>query len=117
MKKNKRPESKPEPKDPASADAATAVPAGPTPWWRLWWIWLGAFAALFGIFEIYGPAIDGPFVFDDRYLPFFDPKVTGSFATFVGNLRPLLMFSYWVDYHRGISDNPATLPAAFHVTN
>jgi hypothetical protein len=89
----------------------------PTPWWRQWWIWVAALAALFAVFEVYGPALSGGFVLDDYTLPYLNPNATGTLRTFVGDLRPLLMFSFWVDYHRGAGSDPATLPAAFHTTN
>ena len=90
-----------------------SAPAAPKRWWRLWWIWAAAVAALFVVYQVYEPALNGAFVFDDRYLPFFDPNVSGKLWTFVGRLRPLLMFSFWVDYHRGNGADPYT----FHSTN
>jgi tetratricopeptide (TPR) repeat protein len=79
----------------------------------VWWPWAAALAALFVAFEAYGPAIDGPFVFDDRYLPFFSPSVQ-SLTVFgwMKGVRPLLMLSYWVDYSRGGIE-----PHSYHVTN
>ena len=89
------------------------APAKPRHWWQLWWVWAVILGALFAVYQIYEPALNGGFVFDDRYLPFFDPNVSGKFWTFVGNLRPLLMISFWIDYHRaGGAD-----PHAFHSTN
>src|ERR1700731_1743471 len=79
----------------------------------VWWPWAAALAALFLVFEAYGPAIDGPFVFDDRYLPFFSPTVQNlSLLGWIRGVRPLLMFSYWVDYTRGNIE-----PHDYHVTN
>ncbi len=101
----KKPESKP--------DSRLRAVAVQKPWWRQWWIWLAALAALFAVFEVYGPALNGAFVFDDYTMPFFNPNVTGTLWTFVGDLRPLLMFSFWVDYHRGAAGDPYT----FHTTN
>lgn len=91
--------------------AESAAP--PKPWWKQWWIWLTALVALFVVYQIYEPALNGAFVFDDRYLPFFDPYVSGKLWTFVGRLRPLLMLSFWIDYHRGNGAEPHT----FHSTN
>ena len=77
----------------------TAAPARQH--WRLktWHVLLGAALALVAVIEVYGPAIYGPFVFDDRYLPFTDPN--NRFMTLQGWIegsRPLLMFSYWLNY-------------------
>src|ERR1700733_1341751 len=108
----KKPESKPDAR-PRRVESKSQ----PEQWWRQWWIWVAALAALFAVFEVYGPALNAAFVFDDYTLPFFNPNVTGTLRTFVGALRPLLMLSFWVDYHRGAGPDPATLPAAFHTTN
>src|SRR5580704_4686287 len=79
----------------------------------VWWPWAAALAGLFLVFEAYGPAMDGPFVFDDRYQPFFSPTVQGlTWLGWMKGVRPLLMFSYWVDYSRG-----AIEPHNYHVTN
>ncbi len=40
----------------------------------VWWPWAAALAGLFLAFAIYGPALNGPFVLDDLYLPFGNPK-------------------------------------------
>jgi tetratricopeptide (TPR) repeat protein len=79
----------------------------------VWWPWAAALAALFLAFEAYGPAIDGPFVFDDRYLPFFLPTVQGlTWLGWMKGVRPLLMLSFWVDYSFGRIE-----PHGYHVTN
>ncbi len=52
-------------------------------------------------------------MFDDRYLPFFSPSVKQDMFSFIGRLRPLLMLSYWIDYHRADGPDPQT----FHSTN
>ncbi|HKE21009.1 MAG TPA: tetratricopeptide repeat protein [Bryobacteraceae bacterium] len=68
-----------------------------------------AFIALFGV---YGPALHGPFVFDDLSLPF--SKITRDAPLFewMSGVRPVLMFSYWVNYHFwGIA------PFSYHVAN
>ncbi len=79
----------------------------------VWWPWAAALAALFLAFEAYGPSIDGPFVFDDRYLPFFLPTVQGlTWLGWMKGVRPLLMLSFWVDYSFGRIE-----PHGYHVTN
>jgi tetratricopeptide (TPR) repeat protein len=79
----------------------------------VWWPWAAALAALFLVFEAYGPAMDGPFVLDDRYQPFFSPTVQAlPWYGWMKGVRPLLMFSYWADYIRGGIE-----PHDYHVTN
>ena len=96
----------------AAGRGTTGPQPGPKPAF-VWWPWAAALAALFLVFEAYGPAIDGPFVFDDRYQPFFSPTVQNlSLLGWMRGVRPLLMFSYWVDYTRGGID-----PHDYHVTN
>jgi tetratricopeptide (TPR) repeat protein len=78
-----------------------------------WWPWAVALAALFVALEIYGPALRGPFVLDDRALPFMSPTIElQPFAAWIAGVRPLLMLSFWVDYQRGGVD-----PFGYHLTN
>lgn len=78
-----------------------------------WWPWAAAGAGLIAVFWIYGPALNGGFVLDDRYLPYFSAHMSDRFSDWVGLLRPLLMFSYWTNYvMAGGSD-----PFWFHATN
>ncbi len=79
----------------------------------VWWPWIAGLLALFVVFEAYGPAIDGPFVFDDRYQPFFSTTVQSlPWYGWMKGVRPLLMFSYLIDYTRGGIE-----PHDYHVTN
>lgn len=79
-----------------------------------WWIWaLGFFVALFVVFEVYQPAIRGPFEFDDRYLPFFNNQyIDQPFRAWVSGMRPLLMASYWANFQIN-----RTEPYWYHVIN
>ncbi|HWF46989.1 MAG TPA: tetratricopeptide repeat protein [Bryobacteraceae bacterium] len=53
-------------------------------------------AALIVAFLIYGPALNGPFLFDDRYLPFLDRHLIGRpFAAWIIGLRPFVNLSFW----------------------
>lgn len=106
MKKTKRPQE-------SKTATQTIAAAEPRAWWREWWIWAAALAGLFVVYEVYSPALRGAFVFDDRYLPFFSPEVKEDVFAFVGKLRPLLMLSYWIDFHRAGGADPET----FHSTN
>lgn len=79
----------------------------------LWWPWAAALAALFVAFEIYGPALDGAFVLDDRYLPFFDPRYQAlPLSKWIAGLRPMLMLSFWLNYSTSATD-----PHIYHATN
>ena len=50
-------------------------------------------------FVVYGPSLDGSFLFDDSYLPFNVPNFpVNSLRAWVTGVRPLLMFSYFVNY-------------------
>jgi tetratricopeptide (TPR) repeat protein len=71
-----------------------------------------AAAAFLAAFLVYGPALRGGFLLDDRYLPIFDPNITADFSRWVGLIRPMLGVSYWLDYLVHGSD-----PYGFHITN
>jgi tetratricopeptide (TPR) repeat protein len=84
-----------------------------SPGWPAWWIWLVGLGALFLVFEAYGPALHGPFVLDDLYLPYGDPDAPVLRLTdWLHFQRPLLMFSYWVNYQMSGSE-----PHVYHTTN
>jgi hypothetical protein len=101
MKKTKR-------REESKAAVAVAQPRS-----MVWWPWAAGLAALLLVYQIYAPALNGRFVLDDRYLPYFSAHVSDKFTDWVGLLRPLLMTSYWIDYTiAGGSD-----PFVFHVTN
>jgi protein O-mannosyl-transferase len=46
----------------------------------------------------YGPAMRGPFLFDDNSLPFARPGFDASLSAWLRNVRPLLMFTYWCNF-------------------
>lgn len=78
------------------------VPAGQPPAARPRRRWVYALAgvvALWLLVEIYGPALRGPFLFDDLYLPFTDPGLQNApLRYWLGHIRPVLMLSYWINY-------------------
>jgi len=77
-----------------------------------WWIYPAAVAvALYLAFQVYAPALNGPFVFDDTYLPYHTPGFHNTLGAWTTGVRPLLMFSYWVNYQF------SQAPFGFHVTN
>ena len=92
---------------------SSEIPAQETaPSWT-WWPWVAAFAALLVVLEIYGPALHGPFVLDDRTLPFMTPgmedKPLSGWLSFV---RPLLIYTFWLNYQSGGLD-----PFGYHLVN
>jgi tetratricopeptide (TPR) repeat protein len=89
----------------------TAAPAVRIPaWWRL--AWAGAAAAA-AAWLAYGPALNGPFVFDDQYLPFFSPHFAEqTLLMAVKGVRPFLMFSFWLNNHVA-----GTEPYTYHLWN
>ncbi|MGO9263168.1 MAG: tetratricopeptide repeat protein [Bryobacteraceae bacterium] len=95
MKAKKRPSSK------------TAVPAASS---SFRWGWAAAAAALCAVFWAYGPALRGPFLFDDADLPFALPNFSPSLKAWLAGTRKLLMFSYWVNARIGHDD-----PYSYHV--
>jgi tetratricopeptide (TPR) repeat protein len=54
--------------------------------------------ALFGILYVYSPALHGHFVFDDLSLPFCKTVRNGPLLLWISTVRPVLMFTYWVNY-------------------
>jgi protein O-mannosyl-transferase len=103
MKKQKRQAAKP----------AVQAPPPARSWLPPWWTWLIGLGALFLVFEAYGPALHSPFVLDDLYLPYADPAAPGLRLTaWLHFPRPLLMFSYWVNYQMGGGD-----PHDYHTSN
>jgi tetratricopeptide (TPR) repeat protein len=62
---------------------------------------------------VYGPALSGAFVLDDRYLPFLDPNAAQmSLRTWLTVVRPFLYFSYWLNFQSSETD-----PNMYHLTN
>jgi Tfp pilus assembly protein PilF len=103
MKKQKRPVTK------AAEQAAPATVS----WLPPWWTWLIGLGSLFLVFEAYGPALHSAFVLDDVYLPYADVDAPRLHLTdWLRYPRPLLMFSYWLNYQSGAED-----PHVYHTTN
>ncbi|MBM3785303.1 MAG: hypothetical protein FJW30_13135, partial [Acidobacteria bacterium] len=66
------------------------------PWWPYA---LGFVLAALALLEIYRPALGGPFLFDDLYLPFLVPNFAASpLRSWVVGVRPTLNVSYWLNY-------------------
>ena len=89
MKSPKQPtESKP-------AVIAAAVKSDP----MRWPIVIGLLVFAFTLLEIYRPALGGPFLFDDLYLPFLIPNFAQNpLRDWVSGMRPTLQATYWLNY-------------------
>lgn len=78
----------------------------------LWAYFLSFGVLLYALFEVYGPALHGPFVFDDLYLPYSKPQANLiPFRAWLG-VRPFLGISFWTDFQLWGQN---TFP--YHVTN
>src|SRR5438067_11133719 len=78
------------------------------------WLWsIGLLFGLFAAFQVYSPALHGPFLFDDSYLPMNVPAwANTTFLESFRGVRPLLMASYWINSHTTGSDT-----SPYHVWN
>jgi tetratricopeptide (TPR) repeat protein len=73
----------------------------------------GGLAALVAAILVYGPALNGPFVFDDQYLPFFSPHYAEqTLLQAIKGVRPLLYFTFWVNNRVA-----GTEPYTYHLLN
>ena len=101
-------------KNKAARDSRPLAEQPTAPQGLQWWhVLLGAGVALIVIFQVYGPAISGPFLFDDKYLIFMRPGHESSpLSDWLIGVRPTLMFSYWLNYQ-----NAGLEPYSYHVLN
>ena len=81
--------------------APVAITAEPRtdPWV---WIWAASLVvALFAAFEVYWPAIHGPFLLDDTYLTYMRPDAPSlAFHDWLRQMRPLLFATFWLNYQQ-----------------
>jgi tetratricopeptide (TPR) repeat protein len=97
-----------------AAPAAKSKPPVATPGapWRLYLAAL--LASVIALFEVYGPALHGPWFLDDTTLPYLLPQyVDAPLRTWVAGLRPLLMASFWLNFQQVGNEN--TYP--YHLFN
>jgi hypothetical protein len=68
------------------------------------WVWICAASlvvALFAAFEVYWPAIHGPFLLDDTYLTYMRPDAPSlAFRDWMRQMRPLLFATFWLNYQQ-----------------
>jgi len=76
------------------ARAAAVEAAGPP----LWAYALAFAGALYAVLEAYGPALHGPFVFDDLYLPYGSARAAALPLQNWAGVRPVLGLSFWIDF-------------------
>ncbi len=81
--------------------------------WGVYGFSILAFLAALLLFAVYQPALGGPFLFDDTYLPMLTPNGADQpFASWVKGVRPVLMASYWANARLSGLD-----PYAFKLAN
>lgn len=101
-------------------ELAAPPPAPPKTGPRPWMYVLGLAVIAIVVFEAYQPAIGGPFLFDDNYLPFMDPHYDdASLRTWLVGVRPTLMFSFWLN-NKWSGDSASSyhlLNVFFHLLN
>ena len=80
---------------------------------QFWHYALAAFLAMFALFSVYGPALNGPFFLDDTYLPYalstYEDK---PFSNWMEGVRPVLMLSYWLNFQQSGQET-----FSYHVIN
>ena len=77
------------------------------------WPWLLAvLGALAVVFWAYSPALHGEFLFDDNALPFALPDAAAPLSAWIGQIRPVLMFTYWINSRISGED-----PYSYHILN
>jgi Flp pilus assembly protein TadD len=93
MKSNKGKKSK----RPAAAVATVESPSNPL----LWIYGVSLAIAFIAAFEIYWPALHGPFLLDDSHLPYMLPYAANMpLMGWLQQMRPLLMFSFWLNFQQ-----------------
>ncbi len=96
---------------PAMPHAAMPQPGAPSMLTMPWRLGI-ALVALVIVFWAYGPAVHGGFLFDDTLQQFARPSASAPLATWIGRVRPVLMFSYWINSQISGQDT-----YSFHVFN
>src|SRR5579871_1730021 len=98
----------------AAASVKSAVAVQPAPQSHLWQYALGLFAAFCILYQVYSPALNGPFLLDDSYLPYRLPNFyLLPLRNWLGDVRQLLMFTYWLNFKASGNDSSY----GYHVVN
>ena len=88
--------------------AVVARPARPSRW--PWVVAVAVIAVV--VLELYSPALSGPFLLDDTYLPYDLPTPPATLMGWISGVRPLLMLSYWLNFQTAGQDT-----WTYHATN
>lgn len=92
---------------PAAAGAPARQPFMP------WTKWAATLAALAAALAVYWPAVHGPFLFDDEYLPFQDPGFLDlGLRQIMATQRPLMNAGFWLNLKLFGPD-----PFSYHLIN
>src|ERR1700687_5577660 len=76
-----------------------AIAAVPVRQAHLWHYALGLFIAFCAVYQVYSPAMNGPFLLDDNSLPYMLPDFSVlPLRDWISGLRPLLMLSFWLNF-------------------
>ena len=76
-------------------------------------IWYGiGLAALAVLFWVYGPAMHAVFLFDDNTQQFALPSASQPLSSWIGRVRPVLAFTYWVNTRISLDDT-----SSYHLFN
>jgi Tfp pilus assembly protein PilF len=92
----------------------SVLASAPAPQVQIWHYALGLVLAFCAVYQVYSPALNGPFLLDDSSLPYMLPNFyVLPLRDWIMGLRPLLMFSYWLNFKQ--SGNEVTY--GYHVVN
>jgi len=100
----------PRPPGPKRTQHAAAQPKAKKRTTR-WWVYAAAGAAVYLAFQVYAPALNGPYVFDDLDLPYHAAGLPSGLRFWISSARRLLLLSYGLNYQI------AREPFGFHATN
>jgi hypothetical protein len=92
--------------------AAPRTPKRAAPARAIGWVAAACLGAIVIAVGLYGPALHGPFVFDDSHLPFRLTERVESLGIWLAGVRPVLMFTYWVNFIVSGDD-----PFGYHLVN
>src|ERR1019366_1203736 len=77
------------------------------------WMWYGTgLAALALLFWVYGPSMHAVFLFDDNTQQFALPSASLPLSAWIGRVRPVLAFTYWVNTRISLDDT-----SSYHLFN
>ena len=95
----------------AKAHAPASAPPQKKPLSKGAWYAIASIPLLVFFFA-YAPVISAPFLFDDTNQQYALPEAANPLATWIGPVRPFLMFSYWANVQISRTDT-----FSFHVVN